>query len=323
MLPRERVIEVIEKREPDRMPIYGWLFADLSQPISERFGSIAAFEDHYEFDFAHLFGGPPAYDYDALEQVRKDGNGEILPETLLQISMPDPSISSAYDNIREGVRHHKEQRGRFVYVQTPGIFETLNGPFGIENHLAYMLMYKDEIMEVYRRQAEWNKVFAGMCIEAGVDMVHVSDDWGAQVGPMFSPKLWWEMMFPTHKVTCDYVKSQGVYLSLHSDGNVLPLVDGIVELGYDVLHPWQESAGMDLKIHQEKYKDKITVMGGLDVQNSLGFGDLEQLEKDIRRVIGLFPDKRLLYCTTHSVQVHCSMDELVFAYDLIAELTRN
>ena len=322
MLPRERVLQVINKKEPDRMPVYGWVSANLTQQVSDLFGTVESFEDHYEFDFAHLFGGPGTYDNDVLEKIRAENDGEVPPGVLLDVPMKDPASAADYENVRAGVRHHKVQRGRWVYMQTPGIFEALNGPFGIENHLAYMLMYKDEVMEVYRRQAEWNRQFAGMCLEAGVDMIHVSDDWGAQVGPMFSPKLWWEMIYPAHKITCDYVKAQGAYLSLHSDGNVLPLVDGIVELGYDVVHPWQESAGMDLKIQQEKYKDAFTVMGGLDVQSTIGFGKLDHLEQEIRRVIGMFPDKRLLYCTTHFIQDHCSKEELIFAYDLIAELTR-
>lgn len=61
MTPRERVFAVIEHRKPDRIPVYGWVRANLDEQISEAFGSAAAFEDRYEFDYAHLFGGPPRY----------------------------------------------------------------------------------------------------------------------------------------------------------------------------------------------------------------------------------------------------------------------
>jgi uroporphyrinogen decarboxylase len=36
----------------------------------------------------------------------------------------------------------------------------------------------------------------------------------------------------------------------------------------------------------------------------------------------MFRDGGLLYCTTHFIQDHCSIDELVFAYDLIHETVR-
>nr|MBC8231117.1 hypothetical protein [bacterium] len=61
MLPRERVIKVINHEKPDRIPIYGWVRANLEKEISEAFGSVESFEDKYEFDFAHIFGGPGAY----------------------------------------------------------------------------------------------------------------------------------------------------------------------------------------------------------------------------------------------------------------------
>ncbi|MBT3292178.1 MAG: hypothetical protein HN380_32920, partial [Victivallales bacterium] len=48
MTSRERVIEVIEQRRPDRVPVYGWLKANLTDQISAAFGSVEAFEDKYE-----------------------------------------------------------------------------------------------------------------------------------------------------------------------------------------------------------------------------------------------------------------------------------
>ena len=57
----ERVRNVILGKPVDRQPIYGWVFANLETQISEKWGSVAAFEDHYEFDAAHIFGGPGPY----------------------------------------------------------------------------------------------------------------------------------------------------------------------------------------------------------------------------------------------------------------------
>ncbi|MHB0938292.1 MAG: uroporphyrinogen decarboxylase family protein [Armatimonadota bacterium] len=315
MLPRERVINTIRRQPADRIPLYGWVRANLSEPITAAFGSVEAFEDHYEFDFAHLFGGPAGYADGAVPEG-------VEPPDLLDIPMTDPDDMAAYQNIREGIRHHKEERGRFVYVQTPGIFEANNGVFGIENHLAYLRLFEEEIVEIYRRQAEWNRAFAMNCLDLGVDMVHVSDDWGAQRGLLFHPDLWWQLIYPTHKITCDAVLGRGAFLSLHSDGNVNQVIDGIIDLGYHVVHPWQESAGMSLELYKRQYRDRFTVMGGLDVQSTIGFGRLDVLEREITRVLRLFADGGLLFCTTHFVQDHCNIEELTFAYDLAYRLVR-
>ena len=322
MLSRERVQCVIDHRKPDRVPIYGWVRANLEKPITEAYGSVEAFEDHYEFDFAHLFGGPGPYTPEGMRAARQEG-GPIDPMRALDLPMTDPHDRSAYQAVVDGVRHHKEQRGRFVYMQTPGIFECLNGVFGIENHLTYLALYPEVLHQVYRRQAEWNREFAMCCLDLGVDMVHVSDDWGAQNGLLFSPRTWWELIYPYHKVTCDAVKARGAYVSLHSDGNVNSVIDGILDLGFDVVHPWQESAGMSLTEYRERYRGRFVVMGGLDVQTTIGFGKWERLRAEIERVMRLFADGGLLFCTTHFVQDHCSMEELRFAFDTVYEMSRS
>jgi len=322
MLPRERVIAVIEHRTPDRMPIYGWVRANLEEKIAEAFGSVEQFEDRYEFDFAHIFGGPGPYDGEQLNELRAERGGAVDPAMLLELDIRDPNGTTDYDAIRQQVDHHKMQRSRFVYVQTPGIFECLNGAFGIENHLMYLALHEAELHEVYGRQAQWNKQFAMNCLDLGVDMIHVSDDWGAQHSLMFSPDVWRKLMVPYHKVTCDAVRRRGAYLSLHSDGNVSQVLDGIVELGYQVLHPYQESAGMDFQRYLKEYRDRFVVMGGLDIQTTLGFGDLVRLKAEIERVVRLFGKGGLLLCTSHFVQDHCSIQELTFAYDLLYDMVR-
>ncbi len=322
MLPRERVIQVIRHGKPDRVPVYAWVRANLAEPIAARFGSVEAFEDHYEFDFAHLFGGPRTYAPEAVQALRQATGGMPEPRDVLELSATDPDDLEAYGDIIAQIRHHKEARGRFVYVQTPGIFEALNGVFGIENHLMYLALYENDLRELYRRQAAWNRAFAEHCIDLGVDMVHVSDDWGAQDTLMFSPETWWRLIYPYHKVTCDAVKRRGAFLSLHSDGNISQVIDGVIRLGYDVVHPYQESAGMDLVEFRERYRGIFTVMGGLDVQTTIGFGRTAFLRAEIDRVLGMFADGGLLYCTSHFIQDHCSMEELVFAFDYIYRRVR-
>jgi len=320
MTSRERVQCVIDGGKPDRVPIYGWVRSNLDEPISRAFGSCDAFEDHYEFDLAHLFGGPQPYEGAPLDAAM--ARGPILPCDALDLPMTDPDETSAYADIVEGVRHHQTDRGRFVYVQTPGIFECLNGVFGIEDHLTWLGLYPEDLERVYLRQAEWNRRFAMNCLDLGVDMVHVSDDWGAQTGLLFSPRSWWRLIYPAHKLTCDAVKAREANVSLHSDGNVNAVVDGIVELGYDVVHPWQESAGMSLTEHHERWRQHFAVMGGLDVQTTIGFGDYDRLASEIERVLRMGADGGLIFCTSHFVQEHCSIEELVFAFDTVYRLSR-
>jgi uroporphyrinogen decarboxylase len=254
-----------------------------------------------------------------MENLRRRGE-EITPEMFLDMPLNDVDNMADYDDVIKALKHHKQERGRFCFIQTFGIFECLSHVFGIEDHLANLLIYPDELHEIYRRQAEWNRKFAENAIELGVDMIHISDDWGAQRGLMFSPAILRDLIVPYHKTVCDFVKSTGTFLSMHNDGNVVSALPAICELGYQVLHPWQESAGVSYDLYLNEYSDKIALMGGVCIQTSLGFGNTEKLRDDIYRVFGLLKGKRWICSTTHFVQEHCSLEELVFAYDLINKL---
>ena len=317
----ERVRNVILGKPVDRQPIYGWVSANLEDELTEAYGSVAAFEDKYEFDMSHIFGGPGAFRSEVLDRVKAE-NEEMTPDLLLDEELfTDPDREDDYLSMREAVAFHKE-RGRFCYVQTPGFFEQFNGVFGIENQLLYLAMYPDELDELYRRQAEWTVRFAGNCIDLGADMIHISDDWGAQKDLLFHPRLWREIIYPHMKRVVDYVHSRGCFCSLHSDGCIAKVTDGVVELGLDLLHPWQESAGMSYDLYLEKYQDKFALLGGICIQTALGILGREELAKEIRRVFGLLRGKRWICCTTHFVQSHCSIEDLAFAYDLIYKLAR-
>lgn len=320
MTSRERVIATIHHQKPDRMPVYGWVSANLSEPITAKFGSVAAFEDHYEYDLAHLFTGVWQYTKEDLEHISK--SGQPLPSAVLECSLHDVNDMTMYQGLIDGIKHHKTDRGRFVYIQTPGIFEHHNGVFGIENHLAYLLEFEAELHDIYRRHAAWTRQFAMNCLDLGVDMVHVSDDWGGQHSLMFSPDLFRRLIKPYHQVTTKAVKSRGAFISLHTDGNNNAAIADIIDLGFDVVHPWQESAGMSLQDFHDNYRQQFTVMGGLDIQTTLGFGNYDKLRAEILRVVNLFKDGGLLFCTSHFVQNHCSIEELTFAYDLIYEAVR-
>ena len=317
----ERVRRTILGQETDRQPIYGWVSANLSNEITAAYGSVAAFEDHYEYDAAHLFAGPGSFRKDVLDRLRAE-HEELTPDLLVEEDFfTDPSIDAYYDSVSNALAFHK-QRGRFCYLQTPGFFEQFNGIFGIENQLLYLAMYPDELGELYRRQAQWTKVFAEHAIARGVDMIHISDDWGAQNDLLFSPKLWQELIYPNMKEVTDRVHELGCFVSLHSDGCVAKVTDGIAQLGFDVVHPWQESAGMSYDLWLEKYADKFAILGGVCVQSAIGLLPRDRLEEEIRRVFGLLRGRRWICCTTHFVQNHCSIENLAFAYDLIYKLAR-
>jgi len=82
----ERVRRVITGQSADRTPIYGWCSGNFPEKVTEYFGSPAALEDRYEFDAAHIFGGPATYNEDSLNEIRASGV-EFTPDLLLDLPL--------------------------------------------------------------------------------------------------------------------------------------------------------------------------------------------------------------------------------------------
>lgn len=104
----ELVAKTIRGENPGRTPLYGWVAANLSEQISREFGSVENFEDHYEFDMAHIFGGPACYDDKAIEKIREE-EGEVTPEALLSVPLLPVDNMEDYENIKAALEHHRRR----------------------------------------------------------------------------------------------------------------------------------------------------------------------------------------------------------------------
>lgn len=318
----ERVRRTILGQPVDRQPIYGWIYGNLTWEIDQKYGSLAGFEKQFEFDAAHVFTGPDPFRGDVINEIR-ESNEEMTPDLLVEAPIfSDPDDMASYRPVTDTLNYYKREGERFCYIQTPGLLEQFNGLFGIQNSLTYLALYPDEMDELYRRQTEWTRKYALHCLDLGVDMIHISDDWGAQKDLLISPRMWKQMIFPKFKQVADDVHNHGGLISLHSDGCITRVLDGVRDIGFDLVHPWQENANMPYDIYLNNYTDDFAIMGGINVQNALGILPRDQLEYEIRRVFGLLKGKRWVVCTTHFVQKHCSVDDLDFAYRLIYSLAR-
>jgi uroporphyrinogen decarboxylase len=71
----------------------------------------------------------------------------------------------------------------------------------------------------------------------------------------------------------------------HSDGNLWPLLDMIVNAGIDGLHPIDPNAGMNIYEVKERYGDRICVIGNVDCQYTLCDGTKEEVTEEVRRLI--------------------------------------
>lgn len=121
-------------------------------------------------------------------------------------------------------------------------------------------------------------------IELGVDMIVEGDDLSDIKGPMFSPKILREFFFPYIKKFIEECHSHKIPVMKHSDGNLYPILEDLVNLGYDGIHPI-EPAVMDLGKVKQLYGDRIFLRGNVDCVHILPYGSEEDVRRDVRRCI--------------------------------------
>lgn len=95
------------------------------------------------------------------------------------------------------------------------------------------------------------------------------------------------------------------------------------EIGYDMMHPLQESAGMDPATVKAKYGDKFVIYGSLDVIDGLLAYEGDALEAYITRRFEIYaPGGGFIYNTGHFVQPDIPPKRLLHAYSVVNRLAR-
>jgi uroporphyrinogen decarboxylase len=67
----------------------------------------------------------------------------------------------------------------------------------------------------------------------------------------------------------------------HSDGNLFPILDGLVTLGMNAIHPVQPSA-MDINQLKARYGDRVCIVGNIDLDYTLTRGTPEETEAEVK-----------------------------------------
>jgi len=108
---------------------------------------------------------------------------------------------------------------------------------------------------------------ASLFIEMGVDAIMPGGDFSDSTGPMISPENIRTLFYPGMKKLSDFVHSKGVRVMSHNCGNNWKIMDILIEAGYEAYQSIQAKTGsMDIKLLKEKYGEKITLWGGINIE---------------------------------------------------------
>jgi len=106
----------------------------------------------------------------------------------------------------------------------------------------------------------------------GVKIVYTGDDFAGNLGPLMSPRHFRKLFYPGLCRVMGGYKELGLLVIKHTDGNLWPIIDMIVDSGIDCLDPIDPQAGMNLAKVKALYGDRIAFKGNVDCAQLMTFG---------------------------------------------------
>ncbi len=159
----------------------------------------------------------------------------------------------------------------------------------------------DAVLDVWLVEAEATLRAVG----GHADVVVYADDIAFQDRPMFSPRMYRDLIKPRQRRVFDLLKGSGMKVFYHSCGNVRPLIPDLVEMGVDILNPVQVSAeGMgDTAALKAEWGHTLTFWGGIDTQAVLPRGSTADVRREVvSRLDDLAPGGGYVLAAVHDVQ---------------------
>lgn len=190
------------------------------------------------------------------------------------------------ETTRELLEIIREKTGDRYFIMMHGD-PTLSIPDG--DHMMEMAVQMYEEPEVLHEQSKRNlenslKAAEKLKGTGLLDGYALCADYAFNVNPFFNPEQFREFVFPYLKdVTTEYHK-MGFYVIKHTDGNIMPILDQIVESGPDALHSIDPQGGMSLAHVRELYGDRVATIGNVNC-GLLQTGTQEEADADVRRCL--------------------------------------
>ena len=297
MTSRERVLAALRREEPDRVPycelaidrvlaqqILGWGESDDQAANLEAnaytIEEARAVAEFLKFDNLSYCLRAPVYAHKISGQDGRLFYGEGMIQTEADLSLlelPDPYSDELYAEAEKFVG----QKGDYAawFVTRLGIFPTILS-MGFENFSVAIYENRSFVEEVLDRYVDWMVVVAERMCRLDFDVFVTTDDMAFNTAPFFSPEVFHDLVLPRYRKVAEKITLPWI---IHSDGNILPFLDDMMDLGIAGLHPIEKGA-MDIKDMKQRYGDRLCLLGNVDL-NILCIGTLEDVENEVSGLI--------------------------------------
>jgi uroporphyrinogen decarboxylase len=157
-----------------------------------------------------------------------------------------------------------------------------------------------------------------MAKHGGLDGFALCSDYCLNQGPFLSPRLFSEFITPyLAKLTKAY-RDMGFYVIKHTDGNIMPIVDQLVQTHPHALHSIDPQAGVDIATVKRLYGDQVCLIGNVNC-GLLDTGTEEQVKESVRYALKSgMPGGGYIFSTSNCVYTGMRLSR----YELMLNLWR-
>jgi hypothetical protein len=216
--------------------------------------------------------------------------------------------------------------GDVVFVMAP----MLKHPKGIRNIEEWYISTvtrRSHLLKIFERQCDIgisNLERAYKAVGERVSVVIISGtDFGTQQGPFLSVQDFRELYQPFLQRINNWVHAHtGWKTFIHTCGSIMPLIEPIIESGFDILNPVQWSAAnMDRAELKQRFGDRITFWGGgVNCQQTLPFGSPQEVHDEVCESIRLLgTGGGFVFNTVHNAQAGVPVENLLAMYEAFKE----
>ncbi|MCX6621048.1 MAG: hypothetical protein NTY38_08185 [Acidobacteria bacterium] len=337
MTSRERVVNALQKRPVDRVPVFMWFHPATARKLASMLEiPLAALgeamgndirqtwvNNNYAMEgIVHEQDGEGHLDWWGVKWEKQHGFNQIAHFPLAGVSRDEVlAYQFPYDR--------KEELLGFMdpIVIAPGecfigcdvspcIFEMYWRLRGMEDAMLDMGQDPELAEEMFRRCAEFSIVLGEeACRRFRLDWFWAGDDVAGQSCMMMSPKSWTKLVKPHLKSVFDVGKRFGLPVAYHCCGALRAIIPGLIEIGLDVLNPVQSNCpGMEPLELKREFGSAIAFMGGVDTQGLLPNGSAAEVRRETERLIsGMTADGGgYILAASHTISPE-TPDENIFA----------
>jgi hypothetical protein len=349
---KERLIRQARGKEVDRVPtLGGWIAGvrNLSQIAGIRV------DEYLANPLRAVVKANLALDVDgmidpvvpkSLGEIRTDsvldGNfAGVQPEALVERadSLPDSEkeILSSFDYSAEEAHYRDYFETAFRDWEgiepLPNFWEIgghfpLYVEFGYSAFLMACALYPEAVGKIYWVKSLHSRERAKILVRLfkDYDLVPVmfcGEDLANNQGPMVSPAFLRQYYLPTVKMIIEPLVDAGVRFIHHCDGDVRPLLDDYLEIGFSGFQGFQYELGVDpyeIRKKRSKLGEELLFFTGLSVSRTLPFGS----QQDIYDEVDYFLDatdggKGMFLITSNVAGVEVPPENLQAAYRYVKQ----